>query len=883
MSLWRQLTRGLRNLTNRTQADHEVDEEVEHYLDEAAAMFQARGLSPEEARRAARLEVGSAAAVRQRVRGQGWEHLVDTMAADVRYAVRRLRRSPAFTLVGALTLALGIGASTAIFSAVNPALFQPLPYPDAARLMMIWDGQGGTRADVTFGTYIELSERSRSFDSVAVVKPLQVTLTGVEEPERLEGQYVSANYFRTLGVQPVLGRDFQETDDQPKAPLVVIISHGLWQRRFGGDRAIVGRQVAFNEVPVTVIGVLPKGFENVLSPAVEIWSTLEYDRSLPFNGREWDHHLRMIARLRGDASLEQARRELDAIAGTKLGAFPRPARASLPNGFISGRLQNELTLDVRPVLFAVLGAVILLLAIACVNVTNLFLARGAERRTELAVRAALGASRLRLMRQLLAECLMLAGLGGLCGTALAYAAVDTVRALAPPELPRVWAIEVDGSVLAFTVGLTTLVGLVIGVVPAFHGSRAQTQGGLQERSMRIAIGHQGLRRALVVAQVALAVVLLIGAGLILRSLQHLLAVPTGFEPAHLLTMQVPTEGRRLRDPNTSYRFFSGLADAVQRVPGVTATAFTSQLPLTGVEDVWGVHFESAPAASAEDAPDGYRYAVSPGYFETMGIPLRKGRVLDANDDDRAAGAAVISESFARRRLPGLNPIGRRVRIGPNEGPWFTVVGVVGDVKQTSLSVNRSDAIYVTAPQWTRFADSARWLVVRTQHDPVTLTQAIRGAIWSYDRSLPIVRVATMDERVRESAAGRRFALLLLEAFGLVALVLAAIGTYSLLSGSVTERTREIGVRAALGASRQSVLALLFRQGMTLAGLGIVIGVVGGVIASSALVTLLFGVSRVDSTTYLGVVALLACVSAVACTLPAWRATRIRPSIALSSE
>ena len=883
MSLWRQLTHGLHNLTNRTQADHEVDEEVEHYLDEAAAMFRARGLSHEEARRAARLELGSVAAVRQRVRGQGWEHVVDTMAADVRYAVRRLRRSPAFTFVGALTLALGIGASTAIFSAVNPALFQPLPYRDAERLMMIWDGQGGTRADVTFGTYTELSERSRFFESVAVMKPLQATLTGVAEPERLDGQYVSANYFRTLGVEPVLGRDFQESDDQPNAAFVVLISHGLWQRRFGSDRAIVGRQVAFNEVPVTVIGVLPKGFENVLNPGAEIWSTLQYDRSLPLKGREWGHHLRMIARLSRDASLDQARLELDAIASTKLEAFPRPAWASLPNGFISGRLQDELTLDVRPVLLAVLGAVSLLLAIACVNVTNLFLARGAGRRTELAVRAALGASRSRLIRQLLAECLLLAGLGGLCGTALAYAAVDTVRALSPPDLLRVGAIDVDGSVLAFTVGLTTLVGLIISVVPAFHGSRAQTQGGLQQRSIRIAHGHQGIRRALVVAQVALAVVLLISAGLILRSLEHLLAVPAGFEPAHLLTMQVPTEGTRFRDPSTSHRFFSELLDAVRRVPGVTAAAFTSQLPLTGVEDVWGVHFESIPTSAAGEDHDAYRYVVSPGYFETMGMPLRSGRVLNADDDERATGAAVINESFARRRLPGLNPIGQRVRIGPDSGPWCTVVGVVGDVKQTSLSVIRSDGIYVTAAQWTRFADNARWLVVRTQHDPAALTPAVRRAVWSVDRNLPIVRVATMDERVQASAAGRRFALLLLEAFGVVALALAAIGTYSLLSGSVTERTREIGVRAALGASRQSVLALLFRQGMTLAGLGIVIGVVAGAVASRALVSLLFGVSRLDSTTYLGVVALLTCVSAVACTLPAWRATRIRPSIALTAE
>lgn len=883
MSLWRQLTRGLRNLTHRAQADRDIAAEVEHYLDEATAMFQAGGLSAEEARRAARLELGGITAVRQRVRGYGWENLVDTIATDVRYGIRRLRRSPVFTAVGAATLALGIGASTAIFSAINPVLFQSLPYPDAERLMMIWDGQNGTRTDVTFGTYREVSERTRSFESLAVMRPLQATLTGVAEPERLDGQSVSADYFRTLRVRPAHGRDFRESDDQPNAPAVVLISDGLWRRRFAGDATIVGRQVAFNEVPVTVIGVLPSAFENVLHPTAEIWSTLQYDRALPLNGREWGHHLRMVGRLRPDANPNQATLELAAIARTKLEEFPRPAWASLQDGFTASRLQDDLTRGVRPVLYAVLGAVILLLTIACVNVTNLLLARGAERRTELAVRAALGASRWRLVGQLLAESLLLAGLGGICGAAVAYAAVNAVMTASPPELPRAGAIDVDGSVLAFALGLTTLVGLVIGVVPAFYGSRAGVQGGVQQRSIRIAGGPQLTRRVLVVAQVALAVVLLIGTGLILRSLQQLFAVPPGFEPARLLTMQVQTAGRRFRNPETTHQFFTQALDAVRQIPGVTGAAFTSQLPLTGDEDVWGVHFESVPTAAADEDRDGYRYAVSPGYFETMGIPLRTGRVLNGSDDARAPGTVVINESFARRRLPGLDPIGQRVRVGPNTGPWFTVVGVVGDVKHTSLAVTRADAVYMTAAQWVRFADNARWLVVRTQHDAAALTPLIRRTISSVDENQPILRVATMDERVRASAAERRFALLMFEAFGLVALVLAAIGTYSLLAGNVSERTREIGVRAALGASRQNLLALVFRQGMTLAGLGMVIGVAGGAIASSALVTLLFGVSRLDAATHLAVIVLLAGVSGVACTIPAWRATQIHPSMALTVE
>jgi putative ABC transport system permease protein len=383
-------------------------------------------------------------------------------------------------------------------------------------------------------------------------------------------------------------------------------------------------------------------------------------------------------------------------------------------------------------------------------------------------------------------------------------------------------------------------------------------------------------------QVALALVLLVGAGLLVRSLQQLFAVPPGFDTTQLLTMQVQTAGQRFRDPQATHRYFTQVLDAVRKLPGVSAAAFTTQLPLTADEGTWGVHFETTPTAAADENPDGLRYAVSPGYFEAMGIPLRDGRVLNEHDIAGAPLAAVINESFARRRLPGVNPIGQRLHVGPNSGPWFTVVGVVGDVTQTSLAVRPADAVYMTAVQW-HFADNARWLVVRAQRDAAALAPAIRQAIWAIDKDQPISRVATMDDRVRVSAADRRFALLLFGAFGVVALVLAAIGTYSLLSGSVTERTRELGVRAALGASRRSILELVLRQGMTLTGLGIVIGMAAAMVASQSLVTLLFGISRLDTTTYIGVVALLTGVSAVACLLPAWRAARVPPSVALRSE
>jgi putative ABC transport system permease protein len=882
VSLRRHLRHGFRALANRRAVDRDIADEVEHYLDEAAASLQAGGLSPEEARRLTALELGSATRVREQVREYGWENIIETTILDLRCGARRLRRDPMLTAVAALTLALGIGASTAIFSAVNPVLFQPLPYPDAGRLMRIWDGAGGDRVDVTFGTYRELLERSRSFAAMAVMRPVQPTLTGVDVPERLDGQYVSADYFRVLDVRPALGRDFRPADDQPNAPFVVLISDTLWRRRFGADPAIVGRQIAFDGMPVTVIGVLPGGFENVLSPTAEIWSPLSYDPTLPSTGREWGHHLQMVARLRPGVTPDDASRELDAIARTSLEAFPRASWASLPDGFIATDLQGDLTRAAKPALLALLGAVALLLIIACVNVTNLLLARATERETEFAVRAALGASRWRLVRQWLAETLLLAGLGGSLGIFVAHAAVDVLIAYTPPDLPRAGAIDVDGSALALALALTALIGAITGGIPALRRPSRPLRAGGSRQSVQVATG--GLtRRALVVIQVAFALVVLVGAGLLVRSLQHLFAVPSGFDAQGVLSMQVQTSGRQFRESGVTARFFDAALEAVRRVPGVSAAAFTSQLPLTGDEDVWGVHFETVPATAAEESRAAYRYAVSPGYFEAMGIPLRRGRALDAHDSASAPPVAVVNESFARRRLPGVDPLGQRLRIGPaDSGPWYTVVGVAADVKQQSLAMTRSDAVYITDAQWPRSTDAARWLVVRAEGDAASLTPPVRRAIGSIDRNQPILRVATMEDRLRASAAERRFALVLFEAFGIVALALAAIGTYSLLSSSVTERVREIGVRSALGASRRSVVLLVLRQGMTLAGLGIVIGIGAATMASRSVETLLFGISRLDSATYLAVIALLASVSALACAVPAIRAARIRPSITLKS-
>jgi len=884
MSLWRQLTRGLRVLTHRSAADQDVADEVQDFLDQATAAHIDRGTSPEEARRLARLEVGNTTVVREQVRSYGWENLIGSLVADLRYAMRHLRMHPGFAIVGVLTLALGIGASTAIFSAVNPILFKPLPYPHPERVMMVWEMRSnGSPRNVTFATVTGLVG-SHSFEAMAAMKPWQPTMTGATQPERFEGQRVGAGYFRALGVVPSLGRDFQPVDDQHRGPNLVILSDGLWRRRFAGNAAIIGRQVKLDDDLYTVIGVMPRSFENVLAPEAAIWAPLQYDPSLPPDSREWGHHLRMVGKLLPGVTRYQARNELNAILHPWAQTYAKGYDSSggPPDGLIVNILQEDLTRAVRPALLAILGAVMLLLLIACVNVTNLLLARGAQRQGEFAMRTALGAARPRLVRQLLTESFLLSAIGGILGMLVAATAVRALVALAPTELPRAGAIQLDGPVLAFGMCITMMIGLVVGVIPALHASRAGLHVGVQQSSARSASGRQMSRRTLVVSEISLALVLLVIAGLMLRSLQRLFAIDPGFDSSQVITMQVQESGHRYFADDARARFFEQALDKVRHVPGVAAAAFTSQLPVSGDYDVYGMEFEAYP--NHEEAA--FRYAVSPGYFEAMRIPLRSGRLFDEHDRAGAPVAVLISESLAKRKFRDRKPLGQRVRIGPDMGhadkPWATIVGVVDDVKQLSLAINQPEAFYTTNVQWA-WVDEAQSLVVRTRGDAAALVPALRSAIWSVDKDQPIVRVATMDKLLTTSEAERRFALSLFASFGIAALVLVASGIYGVLSGSVTERLREMGVRLALGASRRDILMLILRQGMTLTGLGLTIGLTGAILASQAIVTLLFGISRLDPITYLGVMGLLAGVSVIACSVPAWRAASVDPSITLRSE
>jgi len=601
------------------------------------------------------------------VRAYGWENVVEEVAADVRYAARRLRRSPGFTTVCVLTLALGIGAGTAIFGAVYPVLLQPLPYPDAGRIVQLSDyGSAGQPLDVAYGTFAEMSRRSRSFAELAASDRWQPALMEVDEPERLAGELVTARYFRVYGVSPAVGRDFTAADDEPGAPRVAIVSDALARRRRGGARTALAKTVMLDGDSYTVIGVMPPGFEDVLSPSTEVWSARRYRPDSPFQSAEWGHHMRMIARLAPGVSVKQAIREVASIGATPVADFPRPGWASLERGLDVRPLRDAVARDVRPALFAIVAAVALVLAIACVNVTNLLLARGLRRGDELAMRAALGAGRGRIVRQLLTETLLLAMVGGTLGLFVGAAGVRALAALAPAELPRAAEIGLEPPAVAFAVLLTTLVAAAVGLVPALQSTRRDLRSGVQSGTRTISGASHLLRQSLVVVEVALALVLLVGAGLMLRSLARLFDVAPGFDASHVLTMQVDAAGHRYDSDTATYLFFQETLENVRRLPGVTSAAFTSQLPMSGDLDGYGVQWEAVPGSRA-DLQSALRYAVTPDWFRAMHIPLRRGRLLDANDRPGAPEAIVISESLARRVFPDADPIGQRLRIGPEIG------------------------------------------------------------------------------------------------------------------------------------------------------------------------------------------------------------------------
>jgi putative ABC transport system permease protein len=797
---------------------------------------------------------------------------------ELRFAARQLRRRPLYAGIVIFTLALGIGATSAVLSVASPVLFRPLPYPDPDRVVLLSevDREGGS-STVGYATFADLRRDLRSIAHSAATSSWTPVLTGSGEPEQLFGQSVTADFFKVLGVAPAFGRDFRAEEDVRDRNRVVMLSWGLWQRRFGGDPSIVDRTITLSGTSYAVAGVLPRTFESLLSPTAQVWRPLGYDLGLAWACRTC-RHLHAVARMRPEASLEQVQTELNGMVERLTRDFPTEYANS---GLRVDRLHDRLKSDVEPALRLMLGAGLFVLLIACANAGNLVLARVTERQGELALRAALGAGHRRVLQLLVAESAVVCLAGAAAGLLLARWGVTGLKALAPPDLPRLDVIALDWRVALAALGATVAVSLVLGVVPGMTALRRSPAAG-SSRSVTLGRSHRRVTAGLVVAEVAMAFMLLSAAGLLTRSLGRVLAVDPGFDPSRLLTLQVTASGPRYQENEPVWRMQEQLIEAVRAIPGVEHAAFASQIPLGGNYDTYGVRIEDQPLANPEEAPSADRYAVSDGYLETMRIPLLHGRGLTPADRDSAVPVVLVNQTFARLSWPNEDPIGKRLQMEATTTPWRTIVGVVGDVRHVGLDAERTPQFYVPTSQW-GWAENTIVLVVRTRTTAAAQIEPVRRAMRTVEPDLAVSDIASAEERIAVSTSDRRLVMRLFEVFGLVALLLAAAGIYGLLSRRVSERQREIGIRAALGATRRRILRLVLRDGGRLTVLGVAIGLAGALLVSRLLEGLLFGIEPNDPATLGLAVAVLTGVAVGACLLPAWRAARVDPVEALRAE
>ena len=809
-----------------------------------------------------------------------------TLIQDLRYGARMLMKQPGFTLIAILALALGIGANTAIFSVVNAILLRPLAFKDPDRLVTVTHlyPKLNLIAPVSAPGFLNYRDRGNVFESATVSSGAGFNLTDRGEPERIQGRRVTASFFPTLGVEAALGRVFLPEEDQPGKNLVVVLSHGLWQRRFGGAANILGHSVTLDGQSYTVIGVAPENFR--LYQDDELWTPLALTTEQTAQNRTGEY-LGMIARLKPTVSFEQAQAAMDTVARQIIQETRNyPSDGSWGVGVKP--LHQEFVERIRPALLVLLGAVGFVLLIACANVANLLLARAASRRKEVAIRTALGASHWRLIRQLLTESVLLALIGGGLGLSLALWGVELLVRLNENNIPRAQEVGVDARVLAFTLILSVLTGLLFGLAPALQSSKAALTETLKEGGRSSGGAPRArFRNLLVVSEIALAMILLIGAGLLVKSFTRLLDVDPGFRSQNLLTMQIALPRIKYRDDHQIGTFYQQVLERVKALPGVQAAATVSGLPLSGFvsSGFFGIEGRSVPPG--EQWPHADFRAISNEYLQVMGIPLRRGRYFDDHDIPETLKVVVIDDALTRRYWPNEDPVGKRISFNqdPNGQPvWREIVGVVGAIKHKALDADYRGALYF--PQIQVGGGARRYLVARAASDPTVLVSAARAAIQSVDKDQPIYQVRTMDELVAESVAQKRFSTLLLGLFAAVAMLLAAVGLYGVMSYAVTQRTHEIGVRMALGARRRDVLRLVVGQGMLMALGGVAIGL-GAAFAMAKLISgfssLLFGVRATDATIFLVIPLLLAGVAFVACYLPARRATKVDPMIALRCE
>jgi putative ABC transport system permease protein len=884
MYLLRNIGSGLRSLFRKEQVSHELDEELNGFLEMAAEEKMKQGMSRKEALRAVRLERGSLEVSKEEVRSAGWESFVETCWQDLRFAVRMLGKSPGFTAVAIVTLALGIGANTAIFSLVNGVLLRPLPYRNPNRLTMVWEkSRDGSQENVGYATYLDWKSQNKSFEEIAIYSSWQPVLQ-VGEPEQLSGLRVTSNYFRTLGIHPEIGRDFFPEEDVPNANKVVMLSHSLWQRKFNSDPNIVGKPIDMNATQYVVAGVLPASYQSLMKQdprggAVEIWRVLGYDISQPWACRSC-HHLVAIGRLRDDVAISQASAEMATISDALSKAYPNEYDDI---GVILTPIREQLLGPAGTPLYILLGAVSFVLLVACANLANLLLARATDREREVAVRTALGATRGRIIRQLLAENCVLGLLGAAAGLVPAYWTPKVLASIGAGDLPRLDQVHLDWRVLLFTVGVALLTGIAAGLAPGYRLSKNNMHDSWKE-GMRGSgsVASRRLRGLLIVSEVALSLTLLIGAGLLLRSLSRLLVVSPGFDPTNVLSMQTSVLGQRFNDNAVLRQYFADAVERLRRLPGVQSAAAASQIPLAGNMDKYGFHVEGKMHANPEEDPSAERYCITPGFLETMRIPLLRGRDVSPADTATAPQVLLIGETTARRMWPGEDPIGKRVKVGGVDKPWWTVVGVTGDVHHVGLDAVPDMQMYIPHQQWP-FPDGLMVFVIRTASTRTAISSAAQQAIHSIDATQPISRITPLESYVGLSVQGRKFALILIGAFAAIALALSLVGIYGVTAYSAAQRTREIGIRIALGAQRAELLGLLLRQGMLLVVCGVIAGVTASLVLTRFLATMLFDVQPTDGLTFASVVLLLFAVSAAACFLPARRAMRVDPMVALRHE
>jgi len=807
---------------------------------------------------------------------------METLWQDLRFGFRQLLSKPGFALIAVLSLALGIGANTAIFSLVDAVLLRPLPFHDPDRLVMVWEDAtaiGFPRSALAPANYADWKAQNQVFEDMAAIRWPSYNLTDEGEPEKVEAQAVTANFFPLLGVKPELGRSFTQEEDQPGANKVVLISYGLWQQRFGGDPAMIGKDILLNGEKTTVIGVMPPGFQ-FLSKETDLWVPMAFSREELAN--RGTHYLTVIARMKPDVTLAQARADIAAI-------MQRISRDNPVSGFELGStvisLREQLSGDVRPALIVLLVAVGFVLLIACANIANLLLSRGAARFREIAVRTALGAGRRRIVRQLLTESVLLAAAGGVAGLLFAWLSFSFLKQLIPGSMALSAGVRIDARIFGFTLLLSLFTGLIFGLAPALQAAKVDLNEALKQSGGRTGTGagHRRLRGALVIGEIALALVLLAGAALLIQTFLRLRSLDIGIDPENVLTVRTTLPRSKYGELPKRAAFYQQVLERVRALPGVVSAGYTTAVPLTWRGGTTGFAVEGRETVPGQDA---LCRQVSHGYMETMGIKLRRGRFFDDRDVAQSQPVAIINETMAHQYWPGGDALGKRFKLDPSDlqRSWVTVVGIIGDVKEMGLEGPPKAEMFFPYQQMPDdFWNIPLDLTVRTSGDPLSVAAAVRQAVWSVDRNQTVSNIRTMDEILSEEVAQRRIGMTLLAAFAALALLLASLGIYGVLSYAVAQRTQEIGIRKALGADRKDVLQMVVADGMRLAAAGIAIGLGVSFALTRLMAGLLFGVRASDPRTLGAVTLLLIAVALAACYIPARRAAKVDPMIALRCE